>query len=58
MNPKTIVHALIFLLAVIVFWVGLGAGLQFSPTVGSALWIAAAVIFVLNLLWMRRTRKR
>lgn len=55
---QKIIHALIFLLAVVVFWVGLGAGLQFNPNVGTVLWIAAAVIVALNLLWMRRTRKR
>ena len=58
MNPKTIIHALIFLLAVVVFWAGLGAGLQFSPPLGTALWIVAAIIVALNLLWMRRTRRR
>lgn len=55
---QKIIHALVFLLAVIVFWAGLGAGLQFSPPLGTALWIAAAAIVALNLLWMRQTRKR
>lgn len=58
MNPKTIIHALIFLLAVVVFWAGLGAGLQFSPPLGTALCIGGAAIAALNLLWMRRTRRR
>ena len=49
---KIVVHVLLFLLAVSVFFFGLGVGLQFNPTYGTILWIVAGVIFVLNLLWM------
>ena len=52
------VHAGVFLLAVIVFYLGLGVGLQLSPAWGTALWVVAAAIAALNVLWMiRRARK-
>lgn len=51
-------HGGVFLLAVIVFYLGLGVGLQISSTWGTALWIVAAAMAVLNVLWMiRRARK-
>ena len=40
-------HALLFLLAVVVFYLGLGLGLQFSPILGTLLWVAAAAIATL-----------
>ncbi len=49
---RIVVHVLLFLLAIVVFFFGLGVGLQFNPTYGTILWIVAGVIFVLNLLWM------
>ena len=49
-------HVLLFLLAVVVFYLGLGVGLQVSPILGTLLWIAAAVIAVLNLFWILRAR--
>lgn len=49
---RVVIHVLLFLLAIGVFIFGLGVGLQFNPTYGTILWIAAGVIIVLNLLWM------
>ena len=49
-------HVLLFLLAVVVFYLGLGVGLQVSPILGTLLWIAAAVIAALNLFWILRAR--
>lgn len=46
------VHVLLFLLAIGVFFFGLGVGLQFNPTYGTILWIMAGIIFALNALWM------
>ena len=43
------------LAALVVFFVGLFVGLQVNPAIGSALWIAAAAIFVLNLIWIVRS---
>ena len=50
-------HVLLFLLAVVVLYFGLGVGLQVSPTLGTLLWIAAAAIAALNLFWILRSRK-
>ena len=49
-------HVLLFLAAVVVFYLGLGLGLQYNPTLGTVLWVASAAIVALNLLWMRRSR--
>lgn len=56
---KAIVHVLLFLVALVVFYVGLFAGLQINPNLGTGLWIAAAAIAALNTLWIvRGGRKR
>lgn len=55
---KTIVNILLFIVAGVLFFIGLGLGLQFNPTLGTALWIAAGVIIVLNVLWMNRRPKQ
>ena len=52
---KIAAHALLFVIAVMVFFLGLGVGLQFNPTLGTLLWIAAAAIAGLNVLWMFRS---
>lgn len=49
---KIAVHVLLFLLAIVVFYVGLGVGLQRSSTGGTLLVLAAAAIALLNLLWL------
>ena len=49
-------HVLLFVVAVLVFYVGLGLGLQYDPTLGTLLWVASAAIVALNLLWMRQSR--
>ena len=55
---KTIIHILLFIVGGLLFFIGLGLGLQFNPTIGTALWIAAGVIIVLNVLWMNRRQKQ
>ena len=45
-------HALLFLLAVVVFYLGLGLGLQFNPLLGTLLWLVAASIVALHLIWI------
>ncbi len=45
-------HLFLFLLAVVVFYFGLGVGLQYNPTLGTALWGVAGVIVLANLLWI------
>ena len=55
---KIAAHALLFVIAVVVFFLGLGVGLQHNPTLGTLLWIAAAAIAGLNVLWMFRSRAK
>ena len=54
---KFILHGLLFVLAILVFYIGLGIGLQVNPTLGTALWLVAAAIGGLNLLWILRSRR-
>ena len=51
------IHALLFLLAFVVFYLGLGVGLQINPTLGTLLWLVAAAIVALNLFWILRSRR-
>ena len=50
-------HALLFGLAVVVFFLGLGVGLALNATLGTLLWVAAAGIAGLNLLWIIQPRR-
>ncbi len=50
-------HILLFLVAVAVFYLGLGIGLSWNPAVGTLLWLAAALIAVGNLWWILRRRR-
>ena len=50
-------QALLFVLAVVVFYIGLGVGLQINPTMGSILWFVAAAILALDLVWVVRSRR-
>ncbi len=51
-------HAALFLVAVVVFYLGLGVGLQVSPTWGTVLWAVAIALVLLNILWIIRSRAR
>ena len=42
-------HTLLFILAALVFFLGLGIGLQVNPNLGTALWVVAAALAGLNL---------
>lgn len=53
---RTTAHALLFVLAVAVFYLGLGIGLQFNPFLGTVLWILAGTIAALNIAWILRRR--
>ena len=57
---RIVAHVLLFVIAVIAFYLGLGLGLglQYSPTIGSVLWIVSAAIVTLNLMWIVRSRGR
>ncbi len=54
---RIVVHALLFGLAVVVFFLGLGVGLALNATLGTLLWVAAAGIAGLNLLWIIQSRQ-
>ena len=56
-RKRIVVHVLLFVLAVVVFYFGLGVGLQFNPTLGTLLWLVAAAIVILNLLWIAQSRR-
>ena len=51
---KVAAHKALLLAAVVVFYLGLGVGLQISPLLGTALWVVAGAIFVLNIVWFVR----
>ena len=53
---KTAAHLLLFLAAIVVFYLGLGVGLAASPLWGTLLWILAGVLIAVNLLWLVRKR--
>ena len=55
---KKTAHVLLFVLAFVVFYVGLFVGLQVNANGGTLLWLAAAVIAGLNILWMMRSRRK
>ena len=51
---RLLIHAALFLIAIVVFFLGLGIGLQYNPQLGTALWLAAGVIVAINLVWIIR----
>ena len=51
-------RALLFVIAVFVFYLGLGVGLQINPAAGMALWDVAAVIVALNLNMARTVSQK
>ena len=53
---KIVAHVVLFLVAIIVFYLGLGIGLSANPAIGTALWVVAAAIAVANLIWIFRGR--
>lgn len=55
---KVTAHVLLFLLAFVVFYIGLFVGLQVNANGGTLLWLAAAVIAGLNILWMVRSERK
>ncbi len=52
---KIAAHVLLFVAAFVVFFVGLVIGLQYNANLGTLLWIIAAAIAALNVLWMFRS---
>lgn len=54
---KIVAHVFLFVLAFLIFYLGLGIGLAFNPILGTLLWLLAAAIAVGNILWIVRTKK-
>lgn len=54
---KTAAHVVLFILAFVVFYVGLGLGLQYNPWLGTGFWVASAAILIGNILWLVRPQK-
>ena len=48
------IHVLVFLVALVIFFFGLGVGLILNPTLGTLLWIASFTVAGLNVFWMIR----
>ena len=55
---KVVVHTALFLVAIVVFYLGLGVGLQVSPVGGYVLWVVALALVLLNVLWVVRSMAR
>ncbi len=49
-------HIALFVLAGIVFFIGLVLGLQYDPNLGTLLWGVALFLVIVNLLWRPRSR--
>ena len=49
---RIVIHVLLFLAALAVFWVGIVFGLTVNPNLGTTLWIVAIAIAGLNVLWI------
>ncbi len=54
---KSATHVLLFLLAGLLFFLGLGIGLQLNPVLGTALWAVAGAIAALNLYLILKRRR-
>ena len=53
---RRIAHLALFVLAFVLFYVGLGLGLQYDATLGTVCWIGAAALVGINVFWMVRAR--
>ena len=49
---RIVLHVVLFLVAVVVFYLGLGVGLALNPAIGMILWFASGALFAGNLLWL------
>ncbi len=46
------IHIVLFLVAIAIFYLGLGIGLATNPTIGTVLWFVSGAMFAGNLLWL------
>ena len=54
--PQVILHALLFLLAVVLYFFGLGIGLAVNPCLGTLIWALSGSLLVLNVWWILKNR--
>ena len=54
---RLMLHILLFAVAAVVFFLGLGIGLSQNPAIGTLLWLVAGGIAVANAIWMTRWRR-
>ena len=54
---KIAAHVFLFLVALVVFYIGLFMGLQVNPNMGTLLWLVSAAIVVANILWIVRSNR-
>ena len=55
---KVCAHVFLFLVALVVFYIGLFMGLQVNPKVGTLLWLVSAAIVMVNVVWIVRSDRR
>ena len=58
MNHRLIIQILVYVVAYLVFSLGLGLGLQVSTTMGNIVVLAALAIAGLNTWWLVKSRKK
>ncbi len=51
-------HVALFAVAFVLFYLGLGLGLQHDPTLGTICWIGAGLLVAGNIFWIDRARRR
>ncbi len=51
-------HVALFAIAFVLFYLGLGLGLQHDPTLGTICWIGAGILVAGNIFWIDRVRRR
>jgi hypothetical protein len=51
-------HVTLFALAFVLFYVGLGLGLQYDPTLGTICWVGSGLLVAGNVFWISRVRRR
>ena len=55
---KISAHVLLFIVALVVFYIGLFMGLQVNPNVGTLMWLVSASIVAANIIWIVRSGRR
>lgn len=50
-------HVALFAVAFVLFYLGLGLGLQYDPTLGTICWIGSGLLVAGNIYWINRARK-